>query len=97
MTNCKECGRQINEGKKRCTYCQSKMVPITAKKIFNKTKDTSVWVAKKTTKTSSNLTQKASEEIAKIKTLQQQNSLENKKKKVAKLQQQIEKEESSTE
>ncbi|MDT2864168.1 hypothetical protein [Vagococcus carniphilus] len=95
MINCKECGREINEGKKRCAYCQSKLVPITSKKLLNKTMNTSKLVAKSVVDTSSTVSQKTKRELDKMRATQQQKSIIKKKKKIEKLERQIEKSKTS--
>lgn len=45
MNNCVECGREINEGKKLCSNCQSKIWEIRLKRFAKNTADATVRTA----------------------------------------------------
>ncbi|UUV98894.1 hypothetical protein [Vagococcus luciliae] len=91
MITCKECGREINPNQKRCSYCKSRIIPITAGKVLKKTKKISSTAINKTVDTSSAILSKTGEGIKQIKETQQKKSIEQKKKKIEKLQKQIDK------
>lgn len=86
MITCKECGREINPNQKRCHYCQSRIIPITAGKVLKQTKKLSTTAINKTVETSSSVLNKTGKGIQ-----QQKKSIEQKKKKIEKLTKQIEK------
>lgn len=91
MITCKECGRKINPNQKRCNYCQSRIIPITAGKVLKQTKKLSETAISKTIDTSSNVLNKTGKGIKQLKEKQQNKSIEQKKKKIEKLTKQIEK------
>lgn len=93
MITCKECGREINPNQKRCSYCKSRIIPITAGKVLNQTKKISSTAINKTVDTSTAVLNKTGKGIKQLKEKQQKKSIEQKKKKIEKLQKQIEKNE----
>ncbi|MGX6969612.1 hypothetical protein [Vagococcus bubulae] len=91
MITCKECGREINPNQKRCSYCKSRIIPITAGKVLKQTKKLSTTAINKTVETSSSVLNKTGKGIQQLKKQQQKKSIEQKKKKIEKLTKQIEK------
>lgn len=90
MITCTECGREINAGQKRCNYCNSQIIKITASKILNKTKKASSHAIEKTAKTSSLFYNKAADNFKNLQEKKQEKSIKNTQKKINKLQQKLE-------
>lgn len=91
MARCKECGREINEKDKRCNYCNSRILPITAKKILNQTQTAAKSVASKTAESSVSLFHKTNDGVKQFREKQDIRKIEKKEQKISKLQKQIDK------
>lgn len=89
MATCKECGRVVNDGDKRCWNCNTKIVPITLRKVFNKTKEFGLEGASKIVSKSSELYDVASDEFDQLQKKSKKKSIERKKEKIKKLEKQL--------
>lgn len=89
MITCTECQREINPGQKRCNYCNSRILQITASKLFNKTKSVSNAALEKTSETTSEFYTKTTEGIKSLKDRTREKKIINTQNKIKKLQQKI--------
>lgn len=90
MTRCKECGREINDSDKRCSYCNSRIVQITAGKFFNRTKDISAAALSKTVETAIDTYDKTSTQWKLLQEKQHKQTIEKKKRQIEKLEKKLE-------
>lgn len=89
MAHCKECGREINVSDKRCSYCNSRIIQITAEKVFSKTKEHSAAALSKTLETAVGTYDKTSEKLKILQEKQYLKTIEKKKSQVKKLEKKL--------